>query len=130
MPFILMSNSSAPARPSFFRCLKAGLGRLKNGLYYFQRWTLRLFGFSRDGCLIVENRYSKIWTWHYYARSTSRVEGAHWALKRRLKVSIGDLKHVVDELELMMRKQISEHKYKLNSLKIRHVQAHQIMLFE
>jgi hypothetical protein len=51
-------------------------------------------------------------------------------LKKRIKVSTGDLKHVVDLLELMMKKQISEHQYKLNALKLRQVRAHQIMIFE
>ena len=67
---------------------------------------------------------------HFGQRSTSRVEGSHNALKKRIKVSTGDLKHVVDSLELMMKKQISEHQYKLNALKLRQVRAHQIMIFE
>ena len=46
------------------------------------------------------------------------------ALKRRLKVSTSDLKHVVDSLELLIKKQVSEHLYKLNALKIRRVRAH------
>ena len=29
-----------------------------------------------------------------------------------------------------MKKQISEHKYKLNALRLRHVRAHQIIIFE
>lgn len=51
-------------------------------------------------------------------------------MKKMIKVSTGDLKHVVDSLELMMKKQISEHQYKLNALKIRQVRAHPITIFE
>jgi hypothetical protein len=83
--------------------------------------------------LIVKEQFCHAWTdncLHFGQRSTSRVEGSHNALKRRLKVSTGDLKHVVDSLELMIKKQVSEHLYKLNALKIRRVRAHQIMLFE
>jgi hypothetical protein len=83
--------------------------------------------------LAVKEQFCHAWTdncLHFGQRSTSRVEGAHNALKRRIKVSTGDLKHVVDSLELMMKKQISEHQYKLNALKLRQVRAHQIMIFE
>ena len=77
--------------------------------------------------LTVKEQFYYAWTdncLHFGQRSTSRVEGAHNALKRRIKVSTGDLKHVVDSLELMMKKQISEHQYKLNALKLRQVRAH------
>ena len=37
------------------------------------------------------------------------LRGLIMALKKRIKVSIGDLKHVVDSLKLIMKKQISEH---------------------
>jgi hypothetical protein len=51
-------------------------------------------------------------------------------LKRALKVSTGDLKHIVDTMELLVIKQVDEYKYQLNALKIRLVPAHQIPLFD
>jgi len=47
-----------------------------------------------------------------------------------LKVSTGDLKHVVDTIEMLVIKQVDEYKYQLNALKIRLVRAHQIPLFD
>jgi hypothetical protein len=77
--------------------------------------------------LIVKEQFCYAWTdncLHFGQRSTSRVEGSYNALKWRLKVSTSDLKHVVDSLELLIKKQVSEHLYKLNALKIRRVRAH------
>jgi hypothetical protein len=51
-------------------------------------------------------------------------------LKRALKVSTRDLKHVVDTMELLVIKQVDEYKYQLNASKIRLVRAHQIPLFD
>ena len=39
------------------------------------------------------------------------LKGSHNALKRALKVSTGDLKHVVDTMELLVIKQVDEYKY-------------------
>ena len=57
--------------------------------------------------LIVKEQFCHAWTnncLHFGQRLTSRVEGSHNALKRRLKVSTSDLKHVVDSLELLIKK--------------------------
>src|SRR5580693_7290785 len=81
----------------------------------------------------VKDQFCHAWTddcLHLGHRSTSRVESAHHALKVYIKVSTGDLKHVVDACERLMRKQIKEHLYALEKSRIKHVQAHQIMLFE
>jgi len=66
---------------------------------------------------------------HFNQQATSRVEGSHNALKRALKVSTGDLKHVVDTVELLVVKQVDKYKYQLNALQIQLVRAHQIPLF-
>jgi len=81
----------------------------------------------------VKDQFCHTWTndcLHFGQRSTSQVEGAHNALKRYLKVSTGDLKHVVDALERLMNKQIKAHTYLLEKSRVQHVRAHQIMLFE
>jgi hypothetical protein len=83
--------------------------------------------------LVVKEQFCYTWTdncLHFGQRSTNRVEGSYNALKKRIKVSTGDLKHIVDSLELMIKKQISKHQYKLNALKLQQVQTHQIMIFE
>ena len=81
----------------------------------------------------VKHQFCHAWTdncLHFGHRSTSWVEGAYNALKQKLKVSTGDLKYVVDNLEKLMLKQIKSHTYELEKSRIRYVQAHQIMLFE
>jgi hypothetical protein len=80
----------------------------------------RLKTYLKTKWLVVKEQFCYAWTnncLHFGQRSTSRVEGSHNALKKRIKVSTGDLKHVVDSLELMMKK-------KLKALKLRQVQAH------
>jgi hypothetical protein len=69
---------------------------------------------------------------HFNQRATSRVKGSHNTLKRALKVSTRDLKHVVDTntVKLLVIKQVDEYKYQLNASRIRLVQAHQIPLFD
>jgi hypothetical protein len=83
--------------------------------------------------LLLKEHFCYAWTdncIHFGQGATSRVEGSHNALKRALKVSTGDLKHVVDTIELLVIKQVDEYKYQLNALKIRLVQAYQIPLFD
>jgi hypothetical protein len=83
--------------------------------------------------LPLKEHFCHAWTdncIHFGQWATSRVEGSHNALKRALKVSIGDLKHVVDTMELLVIKQVDEYKYQLNASKIRLVRAHQIPLFD
>ena len=46
---------------------------------------------------------------HFEQLSTSRVEGAHSALKWYLQVSIGDLNTVVDSIRLLLIAQHTEH---------------------
>ena len=48
---------------------------------------------------------------HFNQRATSRVEGSYNALKRALKVSTKDLKHVVNTMELLVIKQVDKYKY-------------------
>lgn len=88
---------------------------------YFKRTQLPL---KEHFCYAQTNNYM-----HFSQQATSRVEGSYNALKRALKVSIGDLKHVVDIIELLVIKQVDKYKYQLNALKIQLVQAYQIPLF-
>ena len=81
----------------------------------------------------VKEQFCHAWTnncLHIGQRATSRVESAHHALKRYIKVSTGDLKHVVDACERLMIKQIKEHRYQLEKSRLQHVKAHSIVLFE
>jgi len=58
------------------------------------------------------------------------VESAHHVLKVYIKVSTGDLKHVVEACERLMKKQIKEHLYALEKSRLQYVRAYDIMLFE
>jgi hypothetical protein len=83
--------------------------------------------------LPLKEQFCHAWTdncMHFNQRATSRVKGSHNALKRALKVSTRDLKHVVDTIELLVIKQVDEYKYQLNASRIRLVRAHQIPLFD
>jgi hypothetical protein len=51
-------------------------------------------------------------------------------LKIYIKVSTGDLKHVVEACERLMKKQIKEHLYALEKSRLQYVRVHDIMLFE
>ena len=62
----------------------------------------------------VKEQFCHAWTddcLYLGQRAISRVESAHHALKSYIKVSTGDLKHVVDACERLMTKQIKEHRY-------------------
>lgn len=56
---------------------------------------------------------------HFGNVATSRVEGAHWALKRNLLSSIGDLKTVVDAINILLSNQRQEHLGALERAKCR-----------
>jgi len=83
--------------------------------------------------LPLKEKFCHAWTddcMHFNQRATSRVDGSHNSLKRAIKVSTRDLKHVVDALKRLVDKQVNEWHYKMNATKIRLVQAYQIPLFD
>ena len=67
---------------------------------------------------------------HIGQRATSQVESAHYALKRYIKVSTSNLKHVVDICKRLIIKQIKEYRYQLERSQLQHVKAYSIVLFE
>ena len=56
---------------------------------------------------------------HFGNTSTSRGEGAHWTLKRNLSSSIGDLKTVVDAIDIQLSCQRQEYIGAINTAKNR-----------
>jgi hypothetical protein len=46
------------------------------------------------------------------------VESAHYTLKVYIKVSTGDLKHIVEACERLIKKQIKEHLYALEKSRL------------
>jgi hypothetical protein len=103
-----------------------------NGLMKNSSWK-RLKKYFEKTWLLLKEQFYYAWTdncMYFNQRATSRVESSYNALKRALKISIGDLKHVVDIMELLVMKQVDEYKYQLNASQIRLVQAHQIPLFD
>lgn len=56
---------------------------------------------------------------HFNNTVTSRVEGGHAVLKHQLGFSTGDLKKVVDNIDLLIKNQHQEYVIKLNEAKIR-----------
>ena len=94
---------------------------------------MKLKKYLKSEWMSVKDQFCHAWTddcLHFGHWSTSRVESAHYALKVYIKVSIGDLKHVVDACERLIKKQIKEHLYALEKSRLRYVRAYNIVLFE
>ena len=66
---------------------------------------------------------------HFFSTTTSRSEGAHRVLKNQLGVSTGDLKLVVENIEMLLLNQRKEYAIKLDSAKMRVPFDLQIPLF-
>ena len=72
--------------------------------------------------IIYKRRWAKAWTnqvRHFGNKTTSVVEGSHAVLKKYLQVSTGDLKKVVDNLELMLAAQQSSYIANLSAASLR-----------
>jgi hypothetical protein len=67
---------------------------------------------------------------HFESSSSSRVEGAHLALKQRLQVSIGDMKIVVERVLQFLADQYQEIDTAISQQKERHNPIHSDMFYD
>lgn len=89
---------------------------------YDQRHPGPMLYLTNDLLRSYKKKFVKCWTdqsLHFNNHATSRSEGSHAKLKRDLTSSIGDLKTVVDSLELLLINQYQDYVLALEDAKTR-----------